>query len=134
LELATSMVADYNVYGLAENIHDFRLGNNYTQTFYAADSGNPIDGNLYGTHPMYLETRYNGGATSSSHGVYARNAHAQEWLLRAKNITYRTIGGSFDFYFLSGPTPKAVISQYQGGIVGYPIMQMVLLHWCIVQS
>lgn len=124
LELKTSMVNDYNVYGLAENIHDFRLGNNYTQTFWAADSGNPVDGNLYGTHPMYLETRYNEGANSSSHGVYARNAHGQEWLLRNDSITYRTIGGSFDFYFLSGPTPTEVIAQYQSGIVGYPAMQM----------
>ncbi|GAB7353090.1 hypothetical protein MBLNU459_g3633t1 [Dothideomycetes sp. NU459] len=124
LELKTSMVSNYNVYGLAENIHDFRLGNNYTQTFYAADSGNPVDGNLYGTHPMYLETRYTAGANSSSHGVYARNAHAQEWLLRNDSITYRTIGGSFDLYFLSGPTPAEVISQYQSGIVGYPAMQM----------
>lgn len=31
LELKTNMVNNYNVYGLAENIHDFRLGNNYTQ-------------------------------------------------------------------------------------------------------
>lgn len=100
LELATSMPANYNVYGLAENIHQFRLGNNYTQTFFNADSGNPIDGNLYGTHPMYLETRYHNGSASTSHGVYARNAHGQEWLLRATNITYRTLGGSFDFYFL----------------------------------
>ena len=73
---------------------------------------------------MYLETRYNTGSNSSSHGVYARNAHGQEWLLRADNITYRTLGGSFDFYFLSGPTAKEVISQYQGGIVGLPAMQM----------
>lgn len=124
LELKTSMVSDYNVYGLAENIHDFRLGNNYTQTFYAADSGNPVDGNLYSTHPMYLETRYAEGANSSSHGVYARNAHAQEWLLRNDSISYRTIGGSFDLYFLSGPTPTEVISQYQSGIVGLPAMQM----------
>ncbi|KAJ9620483.1 hypothetical protein H2203_007689 [Taxawa tesnikishii (nom. ined.)] len=124
LELKTNMVNNYNVYGLAENIHDFRLGNNYTQTFYAADSGNPVDGNLYGTHPMYLETRYNDGANSTSHGVYARNAHAQEWLLRNSSITYRTIGGSFDLYFLSGPTPADTIAQYQSGIVGYPAMQM----------
>lgn len=87
MELATSMVADYNVYGLAENIHDFRSRNNYTRTFYAADSVKSTDGNLYGTHVIHLETRYNGVAASSSHGVYARNAHAQEWLLRANNIT-----------------------------------------------
>ncbi|KAK4985984.1 hypothetical protein LTR66_008016 [Elasticomyces elasticus] len=124
LELVTNMVKDYNVYGLAENIHDFRLGNNFTQTFYAADSGNPIDGNLYGTHPFYVETRYKDGASSLSHGVYARNAHGQEWLLRNRTITYRTIGGSFDLYFLSGPKPTDVIAQYQNGIVGLPALQM----------
>jgi len=44
------------VYGLAENIHDFRLGSNYTQTFYAVDAGNTVDGNVYGTYPWYLQT------------------------------------------------------------------------------
>ena len=125
-ELATSMISDYNVYGLAENIHDFRLGTNYTQVYYAADAGNTIDENVYGNNPLYIENRYsNGSSSAQAHGVYARNAHAQEWLLRSDNITYRTIGGSFDFYFLSGPTPKEVFAQYQSGIVGLPQMQMV---------
>lgn len=39
LEIATAMVPEYNLYGLAENTFSFRLGNNYTQTFYAADAG-----------------------------------------------------------------------------------------------
>jgi len=43
LELATSMVPNYNVYGLPEVIHQFRLGNNLTRTFWAADAGNNID-------------------------------------------------------------------------------------------
>ena len=43
LELVTSMIPEYNVYGLAEHIGNFRLGNNLTRTFYAADDGNPID-------------------------------------------------------------------------------------------
>ena len=43
LELVTSMTPEYNVYGLAEHISNFRLGNNLTRTFYAADDGNPID-------------------------------------------------------------------------------------------
>ncbi|KAH7039727.1 extracellular alpha-glucosidase aglu [Microdochium trichocladiopsis] len=122
LELKTSMVPNYNVYGLAENLHSFRLGNNYTQTFW--NSYNLTNDQVRGayshsTHPMYLETRYANG-TSTSHGVYGRNAHGQDWLLRSDYITYRTIGGSFDFYFLSGPKPKDVISQYQTGIVSTP--------------
>lgn len=73
-------------------------------------------------HPVYLETRY-GNGTSKSHGVYARNAHGQEWLLRDQRVTYRTIGGSLDFYFLNGPSAKEVISQYQVGIVGTAVLQ-----------
>ena len=144
LEVVTSMVPNYNIYGLAEHITNFRLHNDLNVTFYAADSGNQIDANIYGTHPMYLETRY-ANDTSMSHGVYGRNgkhrrlvsflssnaklhilslAHGQEWLLRENRILYRTLGGSLDFYFLSGPNPKDVIAQYQGGIVGTPAMQM----------
>ncbi|CAD0013396.1 unnamed protein product, partial [Aureobasidium pullulans] len=125
LELVTSMVPDYNVYGLAESFHSFRLGNNYTQTFWNAynlDNDQLPDVNGHSTHPMYLETRY-GNGSSTSHGVYARNAHGQEWLLREDAVTYRTIGGSFDLYFLSGPDPKEVISQYQVGIINTPVMQ-----------
>jgi alpha-glucosidase len=127
LELVTNMVPDYNIYGLAASIHGFRLGNNWTQTFWNAynlENDQEIDVNGHDTHPVYVETRYGeANASSTSHGVYARNAHGQDWLLRADSLTYRTIGGSFDLYFLSGPTPKEVISQYQSGIVGTPGLQ-----------
>ena len=61
--------------------------------------------------------------TSFSHGVYLRNTHAQEILLRPDNITWRTIGGSYDFYFFAGPAPADVTAQYQSGAIGYPAMQ-----------
>jgi alpha-glucosidase len=128
LELSTSMVDDYNIYGLAESLHSFRLGTNWTQTFWASynlDNDNVIDVNGHSTHPMYLETRYDagGGGYSCSHGVYARNAHGQDWLLRTNRLTYRTIGGSFDLYFLSGDKPKSVIAQYHTQIIGTPYLQ-----------
>lgn len=134
IELVTNMVDDYNVYGLAENIHNFRLGTNYTQTLFNVDAPNPIDENGYGTHPFYQETRYWDGKPSTAHGIYARNAHAQEWLLREKTLTSRAIGGSIDFYFLSGQeadlagkdsnasTALEVFRQYQRGCVGLPAM------------
>lgn len=153
LELVTTMVPDYNVYGLAENLRGFRIPNNFTQTFwnnYNLTDDQLLDVNSHSVHPMYLETRYSNASSSScvvsqigdgqvqsptncqsnstnanstSHGVYARNAHGQEWLFRSESLTYRTIGGSFEFYFLSGSTPKEVISQYQTGIVKTPVMQ-----------
>lgn len=126
LELKTSMVPDYNVYGLAESLRRFRIGNNFTQTFWNAynlDNDQELDVNGHSVHPMYLETRYHGNNASTSHGVYARNSHGQNWLLRQDYLTHRAIGGTFDFYFLNGPTPNKVISQYHTGIVGTPVMQ-----------
>lgn len=51
IEFVTSTPENYNVYGLGERIHGLRLGNNFTATIYAADAGNPIDYNIYGSHP-----------------------------------------------------------------------------------
>nr|OQO24766.1 hypothetical protein B0A51_07791 [Rachicladosporium sp. CCFEE 5018] len=130
VELVTNMVDDYKVYGLAENIHDFLLGQNHTQTLYATDSGNTVDGNVYGQHPFYQETRYDqDNGKTTAHGVYARNAHGQEWLLQTNTITYRTIGGSIDLYFLSGESSdgsssaKQTIAQYQRDCVGLPKLE-----------
>ena len=70
------------------------------------DVGDPIDLNIYGGHPFYLDTRYyevgsNGKLSivtsddvdlaadyvSYSHGLYSRNAHGQDILLRPTSIT-----------------------------------------------
>ncbi|KAF2139822.1 glycoside hydrolase family 31 protein [Aplosporella prunicola CBS 121167] len=144
IEFVTAMPENYNVYGLGEHIHNLRLGNNYTATLYAADVGDPIDYNIYGSHPFYLDTRYfskdnaTGNVTlvtdtdgadataeyeSYSHGVFLRNAHGQEVLLRAENITWRTLGGSIDLFFFDGPTQVDVTKQFQFGAVGLPAMQ-----------
>ncbi|KAI9660751.1 MAG: hypothetical protein M1831_003443 [Alyxoria varia] len=143
VEFASHLPPNYNLYGLGEHIHGLRLGNNYTATMFAADVGDTIDENLYGSHPFYLDTRYyehdsegreykllteeetdpNAEYVSRSHGVYFRNAHAQEALLRPSGITWRTVGGSIDLYFFSGATAPAVTKQYQNGAIGYPVMQ-----------
>ena len=128
---------------MGERIHDFRLGNDFTATFYAADAGDPIDGNIYGSHPFYLDTRYfevdestgertpvttqdvsaDGNYESYSHGVYLRNAHGQEALMLPGNLTWRTIGGSIDMYIFDGPTQDSVTKQYQLGAIGLPVQQ-----------
>ena len=143
IELVTHQPENYNLYGLGEVIHALRLGNNFTRTIYAADVGDPIDRNLYGSHPFYLQTSYyeqssggestlvteslnsssaNGNYTSSSSGVYLRNAHGMEVLMNSRNVTWRTIGGSLDLYFFSGPTQPDVTKQYLD-VIGYPGLQ-----------
>ncbi len=142
IEFGSSLPENYNLYGMGEVIHGLRMGNNITRTFYAADVGDPIDYNIYGDHSFYLDTRYyevdatTGNLTyaanatktlaeyvSYSHGVYMRNSHGQEVLLRPSNMTWRTIGGSIDLYFYAGPTQDKVTKAYQTSAIGLPAMQ-----------
>lgn len=69
------------------------------------------------------ETDINSTYTSVSHGVYLRNAHGQEILMKPENITWRTLGGSIDLYFFDGPTQPEVTKQYVAGAIGLPAMQ-----------
>ncbi|TAQ86034.1 hypothetical protein B7494_g5640 [Chlorociboria aeruginascens] len=142
IEFVSPLPENYNLYGLGEVIHGLRLGNNITRTFWAADVGDPIDENIYGTHPFYLDTRYYevegetgkltyaANSTSSSveyvsysHGLYMRNAHGQEVLLNPSNITWRVLGGNIDLYFYAGPTQEKITKSYQLSSVGLPAMQ-----------
>lgn len=98
--------------------------------------------NIYGSHPFYMDTRYyqldknsshipvSSGATdaeqsyvSYSHGVFFRNAHGQEILTHPQNLTWRSLGGSIDLTFYSGPTQAEVTKNYQVSTVGLPAMQ-----------
>ncbi|KAL2168270.1 hypothetical protein VTG60DRAFT_189 [Thermothelomyces hinnuleus] len=141
IEFISTLPEDYNLYGLGEVIHGFRLGNNLTRTLFAADVADTIDANIYGSHPVYLDTRYfaideSGKVTyvanakdtaakyvSYTHGVFLRNAHAQEILLQSSGITWRTMGGSIDLYFYRGPKAEDVIRSYQQSTTGLPAMQ-----------
>jgi len=144
VEFVTAMEDGYNLYGLGETIHGLRLQSGLTRTVYAADTADPIDGNLYGSHPFYLETKYyevdpktgekirtvhtsdssnsSSNYTSNSHGVYFRSAHGMEILMNPTNVTWRTIGGVIDLYVFNGPSQPEVTSQYVSQI-GLPVMQ-----------
>lgn len=99
--------------------------------------------NLYGQHPFYLDTRYYKGDRqngsyipvksseadasqdyiSLSHGVFLRNSHGLEILLRSQKLIWRTLGGGIDLTFYSGPAPADVTRQYLTSTVGLPAMQ-----------
>lgn len=105
-----------------------------------ADVGDIVDANLYGFHPIYLDTRYfevdphgsmayaanptdkSAQYKSFTHGVFQRNAHSQEILLRESNITWRALGGTIDLYIYEGPTQDQVSKSYQTSSIGLPAM------------
>ncbi|KAF8344964.1 glycosyl hydrolases family 31-domain-containing protein [Amanita rubescens] len=132
LQLSSALPLDTNIYGLGEVIASsgFRRDVRGTiQTMWNRDAADPVDENIYGSHPVYLEHRYDQDTgKSEAHGVFLFSAAGGDILLatppdsRVSLIQYRMIGGVLDFYFFSGPTPKSVIEQY-GELVGLPTWQ-----------
>ncbi|KAI0816891.1 glycosyl hydrolases family 31-domain-containing protein [Trametes gibbosa] len=150
LQLTSALPLDANIYGLGEVLASsgFRrdVGTNGSsgtvQTLWARDSPDPIDENMqncaltcrfcspsYGSHPIYLEHRYNESTRrSQSHGVFHFGAAGSDILLQTPPsspvslIQYRLLGGTLDFYFFAGPSPQKVIEQY-GALVGLPTWQ-----------
>ncbi|KAK9241386.1 glycosyl hydrolases family 31-domain-containing protein [Lipomyces kononenkoae] len=109
IQFNTSLPKGHFITGLGESIHGIQQEPGANKTLYANDAGDPIDGNIYGVHPVYVDQRYD---TNTSHGVYVRNSHAQEVLVRDESLTWRLLGGTLDMYFFTGPTVKEVITQY----------------------
>ncbi|CAJ0901783.1 4428_t:CDS:2, partial [Entrophospora sp. SA101] len=64
----------------------------------------------YGAHPFYLEMR-----DGKAHGVFLRNSNGMDVKILPGNpakLTWRVIGGVFDFVVFLGPSPMDVIAQY----------------------
>ncbi|THU98209.1 hypothetical protein K435DRAFT_885246 [Dendrothele bispora CBS 962.96] len=134
LQLTSALPFDTNIYGLGEVVASSGLrrdvGTGETggtvQTMWATGASDPIDGNMYGSHPFYMEHRFSESSNmSQSHGVFLMSSAGSDILLltppssNVSLVQYRMIGGVMDFYFFSGPNPKSVIEQY-GEMIGLP--------------
>ncbi|KZT68499.1 glycoside hydrolase family 31 protein [Daedalea quercina L-15889] len=147
LQLTSALPYDANIYGLGEVIASsgFRRdvgtadGLGTIQTMWARDDADPVNENMYGSHPIYMEHRYNETSKKAlSHGVFHFSAAGSDTLLATPPsspvslIQYRAVGGTLDFYFFSGPSPQDVIEQY-GKLIGLPTWQPVFglgFHLC----
>ncbi|PFH47654.1 glycoside hydrolase family 31 protein [Amanita thiersii Skay4041] len=137
LQSTSALPVGTNLYGLGEVVassgfrRDVGQMGGTVQTMWARDAADPVDENVYGSHAFYLEHRFNQDTRrSQSHGVFLMNPAGADILLltppgsNISLIQYRLIGGTFDFYFFSGPTPKNVIEQY-GQFIGLPTWQPI---------
>ncbi|XAR55823.1 Alpha-D-xyloside xylohydrolase [Bertholletia excelsa] len=121
LEISTRLPEDASLYGLGENTqpHGIKLYPNDPYTLYTMDvSAINLNTDLYGSHPVYMDLRNEGGQ-AYAHGVLLLNSNGMDVFYRGSSLTYKVIGGVFDFYFFSGPTPLAVVDQYTA-FVGRP--------------
>ncbi|XP_051144769.1 alpha-xylosidase 1-like [Andrographis paniculata] len=118
LELSTKLPKEASLYGLGENTQPqgikIRPGEPYT--LYTTDiSAINLNADLYGSHPVYMDLRNTGGA----HAVLLLNSNAMDVFYTGDLLTYKVIGGIFDFYFFAGPSPLDVVDQYTA-LVGRP--------------
>jgi alpha-glucosidase (family GH31 glycosyl hydrolase) len=118
VEVSTIVPLDANIYGVGEVSRDaFRRDPNHTrQALWNRDAASPVDENLYGTHPMYVEIR-----NTEAHGVFFRNSHGGDFLLSPGLATWRFLSMPFDLFVFAGPRPMDVVSQYWK-VIGYPAL------------
>ncbi|KAJ7209873.1 glycosyl hydrolases family 31-domain-containing protein [Mycena haematopus] len=137
IQLTSALPLGANIYGLGEVISSSGIrrdvgtdgGIGTIQTNWARDIQDPINQNMYGVHPIYMEHRLDSvTGIAQSHGVFLFNANGADILLltpptsTASLIQYHLIGGTLSLYFLSGPNPLNVIEQY-AAVVGTPTWQ-----------
>ncbi|KAI3453023.1 hypothetical protein Pfo_009686 [Paulownia fortunei] len=121
LELSTKLPKDASLYGLGENTqpHGIKLYPNDPYTLYTTDiSAINLNADLYGSHPVYMDLR-NVKGEAYAHAVLLLNSNGMDVFYRGKSLTYKVIGGVFDLYFFSGPSPLAVVNQYTA-FIGRP--------------
>ncbi|KAK9051098.1 hypothetical protein SSX86_027724 [Deinandra increscens subsp. villosa] len=123
LEISTSLPTHSSLYGLGENTqrHGIRLRPNDPYTLWTTDqSAINLNMDLYGSHPVYMDLRNDGvGGEGKAHGVLLLNSNGMDVVYKGGSLTYKVIGGVFDFYFFSGPTPLDVVDQYTQ-LIGRP--------------
>ncbi|KAI8981496.1 alpha glucosidase [Pilobolus umbonatus] len=123
LEISTTIPKKANIYGLGEVTAPFRRTHNIT-TIFARDNADDFYRNIYGSHPYYAEIR-----DGKAHGVLLMSSHGMDVITAQSRITYKVIGGIFDFYFFvpTDSTPNSLSVSYTD-LVGKPFLPA---HWML---
>ncbi|KAM1570912.1 hypothetical protein ACFX10_035858 [Malus domestica] len=130
LEISTRLPKDASLYGLGENsqTHGIKLYPNDPYTLFTTDvSAINLNTDLYGSHPVYMDLR-NVGNEAYAHSVLLLNSNGMDLFYRGTSLTYKVIGGGFDFYFFAAPTPLGVVDQYTA-FIGRPAP---MTYWSLV--
>ncbi|KAK9051099.1 hypothetical protein SSX86_027725 [Deinandra increscens subsp. villosa] len=123
LEISTSLPTHSSLYGLGENTqrHGIKLHADDPYTLWTTyQPTTNLNMDLYGSHPVYMDFRNDGvGGEGKAHGVLLLNSNGMDVVYSGGSLTYKVIGGVFDFYFFSGPAPLDVVDQYTQ-LIGRP--------------
>ncbi|CAG8729844.1 13351_t:CDS:2, partial [Cetraspora pellucida] len=111
LEITFELPHDSYIFGLGEVVRPLRRDPRGTfQTLWNRDAATPINENIYGAQPFYMDVR-----NGTAHGVFLRNSNGMDVTITPGNppkLNWKVIGGVLDFYIFLGPTPADVVAQY----------------------
>ncbi|KAM1792157.1 hypothetical protein ACFX16_036179 [Malus domestica] len=130
IKISTRVPKDSSLYGLEENSqpHGIKLYPNDPYIIFTTDfSAINLNTDLYGSHPVYMDLR-NVGNEAYAHCVLLLNSNGMNVFYIGTSLTYKVIGGGFDFYFFSAPTPLGVVDQYTA-FIGRPAP---MAYWSLV--
>ena len=116
MQINTEIPEGYQIYGFGEKDQydeqgefGFVSGRGRKRlTIWSAGQPVKSNANLYGHQTLLLGV----GPEGHSFGVFLLNSNAMEVEINDRILTYRPIGGVFDFYFFVGDSPTEVIQQY----------------------
>lgn len=119
LQLSSALPKDANLYGLGERYSGGGIGDagwrlnpdEMLQPFFTLDAGDPLESNMYGYQPVYLEIRNGTDDQIESHVVHYQNTAGLDIIMRPGVIQYRAIGGTLDFRFFSGDSQNTTSSN-----------------------
>ncbi|KAF2170443.1 glycoside hydrolase family 31 protein [Zasmidium cellare ATCC 36951] len=119
IRLRTSLPTDPNIYGLGENSDPLRLPTTgYSHPFWNVGPSFLPAGNLYGTFKAYYDHR----GANGTHAVYHLNSNGERVFLdvddQGQYLEYNANGGVFDFYFVTGATPREASAQF-ADVIGH---------------
>ena len=106
-------------YGLGESARTVQAlpNDNKVYTGWASDTPSLFHHvNLYSSFPMYVQM-----VNGSSHGGMMLSSNGVDVVLGPSSLTYKLIGGIIDMYVFVGPSPRAVLAQFNS-VVGVPTM------------
>ncbi|KAI1307608.1 Lysosomal alpha-glucosidase [Halotydeus destructor] len=117
LQLTNRVPAKY-LYGLGEHRDVFRKEVNWKR-YTMLNNDRPPEKSKpgYGTQPFYMMVE---DGQANCHGVLFFNNHPQDIMLQpTPAVTYKSIGGIFDFIIYLGPSAKDVVRQHVS-LIGKP--------------
>lgn len=92
VQFNTSLPEGHVITGLGEAIKGFTNPPGTVRTLYANDAADPVDGNIYGVHPFYIDQRYANLSETNAHQgpVNETRYPGVQW----GNLTNLTLGNS----------------------------------------